>query len=252
MKILIIEDEPAIARRLERMVLRLAPGSIILDIVGSIESAIKTLQQHSPDLIFMDIQLSDGQSFGIFDSIIPKCPVIFTTAFDEYALQAFKANGIDYLLKPVDETQLQAALDKYYLLKGNSNFNGLQSLRPNIQDMAPQWRKRFLTGTGETLVYIATEDCALFWSEQKIVYAQLFDGSRHILDVTLELLEKELNPDQFFRANRQYIVNINTIRGLKRMLGGRMLLISTIMPPNGEQIIISRENSALLREWLDR
>ena len=213
MKAIIIEDEKPAARRLGRLLAELDVN--VSTMLHSVEESIEWFQNNEhPELIFLDIQLSDGLSFEIFDVIEVKSAIIFTTAFDEYALQAFKLNSIDYLLKPIDDEDLEKAVKKYRNFKPEKDrisvdFEDIKKLLVN--PLEREYKKRFTTRVGQHLKIINADEVECFYSENKGTYAATLDGRNYLLDTTLESLEEELSPKIFFRVSRKFYININHI-----------------------------------------
>jgi len=250
MKVIIIEDEKPSARRLLRMLESLNIKAETL--LHSVEEAIDWFQNNKhPDLIFLDIQLSDGLSFEIFEAIDIKSAVIFTTAYDEYALQAFKLNSIDYLLKPIDETDLEKAVAKYRerAPKQQSvtlDFNDIKNLLVNPIDRT--YKKRLSVKVGQHLKLINMDDIECFYSENKGTYAYTSDGRNYLLDQTLEQLEQELEPKLFFRISRKFFVNINAIKDMIHYTNSRLQIkLNTF---NDQEVIVARERVKDFKDWL--
>ncbi len=248
MKVIIIEDEKPAAQKLQKAIIQADKGIIVEDILNSVQSATEWLQQHpSPDLIFMDIELTDGLSFKIFDNVTITCPVIFTTAFDEYWQEAFEHNSIDYLLKPVKQEKLETALQKFEKLKQffTGNFQQLQQWQKHSGDAV--YKKRFLVKKGMDYVSVRTEEIAYFYATHKLVCMVDSKGQKFILDKSLADLEKETNPAQFYRLNRKFLVNIQSIKKIKAYPKSKLLI--EVDPPLDEEIIISQENVSAFKEW---
>lgn len=250
MNVIIIEDEKPSARRLQRML-----GNLDLEahtMLHSVEESIAWFLEHPhPDLIFLDIQLSDGLSFEIFEALEINSAVIFTTAFDAYALQAFKLNSIDYLLKPIDEEDLANAVTKYRQRLPAKNqvvldFNDIRKMLVNPIDRS--YKKRFSVKVGQHLKLIATEDIECFYSENKGTYAYTNDGRNYLLDVTLEQLEPELEPQSFFRVSRKFYVNIEAIRDMISYTNSRLQI--KLNTYNEQEVIVARERVKEFKEWL--
>jgi DNA-binding LytR/AlgR family response regulator len=251
MNVLIIEDEKPSARRLQRMLER--HNVEVNQMLHSVSEAVEWFVNNDhPDLIFLDIQLSDGLSFEIFDEVEIKSAIIFTTAFDEYALQAFKLNSIDYLLKPIDEEELEAAIAKFKAQappKRNVqlNFEDIRKLLANPVER--QFKKRFTTKIGQHIKMIPVDEIECFYSENKGTYAHTFDGRNYLLDTTLEHLVDELAPEIFFRVNRTFIVNINAIRDIISYTNSRLQLkINSYME---QEVIVARERVKDFKLWLE-
>lgn len=251
MKIIIIEDEKPSARRLQRMLTSLNLEANVM--LHSVEESIHWFKNHEhPDLIFLDIQLSDGLSFEIFETIDIKSAVIFTTAYDEYALQAFKLNSIDYLLKPIDEDELAKAVKKYQdRLELNQavtlDFNDIKKLLVNPIDR--DYKKRFSVKVGQHLKLINCEDIECFYSENKGTYVYTTEGRNYLLDTTLELLEQELEPQTFFRINRKFFVNINAIKDMVSYTNSRLQI--KLNTYNDDEVIVARERVKDFKMWLE-
>jgi DNA-binding LytR/AlgR family response regulator len=251
MNIIIIEDEKPSARRLQRMLTALNLETEIM--LHSVEESVTYFQNHEhPDLIFLDIQLSDGLSFEIFEAMDIKSAVIFTTAYDEYALQAFKLNSIDYLLKPIDEVELSKAVKKYQdrLPQKQAvtlDFNDIKKLLVNPIDR--EYKKRFSVKVGQHLKLINIEDIECFYSENKGTYAYTSEGRNYLLDTTLELLEQELEPQTFFRINRKFFVNINAIKDMVSYTNSRLQI--KLNNYNEDEVIVARERVKDFKEWLE-
>ncbi|OOV20465.1 DNA-binding response regulator [Flavobacterium sp. LM4] len=248
--ILIVEDEKPNADRLKRLLKKLRPQSKIVSIEESIVDTVSWLSKNdTPDLIMMDVRLADGLSFEIFSQIEIKCPVIFTTAFDEYAVKAFKYNSIDYLLKPIEEEELETSLNRYETFIESIPYinTAIGGLLNYIQPK--EYRSRFLLPHRDGFKTILVEDILYFFTELGINYAVLNNGATETIPQTLEELEKQLDPKTFFRANRQYIVHIDSVKHLHNYFNGKMKL-EIKNNPNVE-IVVSREKASSLKTWMD-
>lgn len=250
MKVIIIEDEKPSARRLQRMLSELDMEAQTM--LHSVEESIDWFQNNEhPDLIFLDIQLSDGLSFEIFETIEINSAVIFTTAYDEYALQAFKLNSIDYLLKPIDDDDLQSAVSKYKerLPQQQSvtlDFNDIKKLLVN--PIEREYKKRFSIKVGQHLKLVNIDDIECFYSENKGTYAFTSEGRNYLLDTTLEQLEEELEPHKFFRISRKFYVNINGIKDMVSYTNSRLQIkLNTF---NEQEVIVARERVKDFKNWL--
>ena len=251
MNVLIIEDERPSARRLKRMLERLEVTVNVM--LHSVEESIEWFANNPhPELIFLDIQLSDGLSFEIFDSVEVKSSIIFTTAFDEYALQAFKLNSIHYLLKPIDEDELAVAIEKYKVMRPESrnvqlNFDDIKKLLVNPVER--EYKKRFTTKIGQHIKMIPVEEIECFYSENKGTYAHTIDGRDYLLDTTLEQLEEELSPKTFFRISRKFYININAIKDIISYTNSRLQLkLNTF---SEQEVIVARERVKDFKLWLE-
>ncbi|MEY8868866.1 LytR/AlgR family response regulator transcription factor [Meridianimaribacter flavus] len=251
MRIIIIEDEKPSARRLHRMIERL--DLTVETMLHSVEEALDWFQNNQhPDLIFLDIQLSDGLSFEIFEHIDIKSAVIFTTAYDEYALQAFKLNSIDYLLKPIDEDDLAKAVSKYKERLPQQqavtlDFNDIKKLLVN--PIEREYKKRFSVKVGQHLKLINIDEIECFYSENKGTYAYTVEGRNYLLDLTLEQLEDELEPQTFFRISRKFFVNINAIKDMISYTNSRLQV--KLKNYNEQEVIVARERVKDFKLWLE-
>ena len=253
MKTLIIEDEHPAAKRLEKLLAEHCRECEIIGFLDSVETATSWLTSHSsPDLIFMDIQLADGLSFDIFSKTDVTAPVIFTTAFDQYTLRAFKVNSVDYLLKPIDPEELKQAIEKYrnfYRQPETYNKTGIEKMLESvIQQQA--YKERFLIKSGQHLNYVPVKDIAYFFSEDGIAFAQCLNGKKHIIEYTLDQIESMLNPSDFFRINRQVILRPETIQKIATWFNSRLKVETE--PSNNLNFIVSRDRVSDFKKWLDK
>ncbi|HOX82752.1 MAG TPA: LytTR family DNA-binding domain-containing protein [Chryseolinea sp.] len=249
MNILIIEDEPLVAKDLQNQLLTLVPESRILAVISSVERAQKWFKESiSPDLVISDIQLSDGISFVIFEALHLQCPIIFTTAYDEYAIRAFKLNSIDYLLKPIDHKELAAALDKYKSLNRNDILNDqLKALMGHWRSPEKKFKERFLAVQRNTLVPITQSEIAFFHKEE-LIYLHTMSNEKFICEhQTMDEVESMLNPEIFFRVNRQFIIHIQSTAKVKTTHKG---LTVQLKSPFHTEIDISREKAVAFKNWL--
>ena len=274
LRILILEDEYPAAERLQRLLAQAAPTAQVLAILDTVAGALAWLAANpAPDLILSDIQLADGLSLDVFAQTLVRSPVIFTTAYDQYALQAFRANGIDYLLKPLKLPELQAALAKLtdlgvvknYDLGTNSagaesqtNSASLFPLNASIErllDALPRpqrpFKTRFLVRQGETLLPLPTAEAAWFQSRHDTVTLATHDGRRFVVDYTLEQLESLLDPSQFFRLNRQLLAQLPAVRRLVPHFGGKLLVELSPTPVGGDDVLVSKEKTSAIKSWLE-
>jgi len=249
MRALILEDEPAAAENMRFMLGKAAPDLEVLAVLETVSTGTEWLQNEAaPDVIFSDIQLADGNAFSIFEAVVVSCPIVFVTAYDEYALRAFKHNGIDYLLKPLVAEELDRALGK--LRQRETSAPSPAAFKQLIEDLQPRsFRQSFLLGYREQLIPVKSADIAYFRSDKDLVFAYpASEDRRYLVEQTLEQLEEELDPAVFVRANRQFIVNRSAITALTRYFHGRMLL--DVVPILAEKIIISKAKVPRLRQWL--
>ncbi|OQD43525.1 DNA-binding response regulator [Croceivirga radicis] len=251
MNVIIIEDEKPAARRLSRMLSELDVN--VTKMLHSVEESIAWFSTNEhPDLIFLDIQLSDGLSFEIFDKLEVKSAIIFTTAYDEYALQAFKLNSIDYLLKPIDDEDLEKAVKKYQDFAPKKDqisidFNDIKKLLVN--PLEREFKKRFTAKVGQHLKIINADEVECFFSENKGTYAATTDGRNYLLDTTLENLENEISPKQFFRVSRKFYVNIDHIKDIISYTNSRLQIKMNSFKE--QEIIVSRERVKDFKLWLE-
>ena len=251
MNVIIIEDEKPSARRLQRQLKTLNLEAQTM--LHSVEESIAWFHNNShPDLIFLDIQLSDGLSFEIFETIEIKSAVIFTTAYDEYALQAFKLNSIDYLLKPIDDEDLEMAVKKYQERAPQKqgvtlDFDDIKKLLVNPIDRV--YKKRFSVKVGQHLKLINIDDIECFYSENKGTYAHTSEGRNYLLDTTLDQLEDELEPQTFFRINRKFYVNINAIKDMVSYTNSRLQI--KLQSYHEQEVIVARERVKDFKNWLE-
>jgi two-component system, LytTR family, response regulator LytT len=248
---IIIEDELPNARRLEKLLGEQITPVTVISKIQTVKDAVLWLNGNKqPDLIFMDIRLTDGLSFDIYKQVNINSPVIFTTAYDEYALQAFKVNGMDYLLKPIEKEALERSIERVTRHFVKPNYNVLLDTLYRMQMQQKVYRSRFLVSSRDMFIPIGIEDIAYFGSEFKNTYFVTHKGEKHFVSQTMEELENELNPLSFFRITRQFIVCSQSIRSIHNYFNGRLKL--ALQPPVKEEIIVSREKALALKEWLNR
>lgn len=251
LKILIIEDEEPAAKRLLKMVREVEPDIELLDSIASVSRAVAWLQKNKcPDLIFSDIQLADGISFDIFRQVDLMCPVIFTTAYDQYAIEAFKVHSIDYLLKPIKKEALESALAKFKKIRlaGENPLLDISKLAELYNSRTDQFKKRFIVRYGDHIKTINTEDIAYFFTEDKANFLTTFESRRFAIDLNLDNLESVLDPKIFFRINRQFIISIQAIDEMLSYSKGRVFI--KLKPPAKQETIVSTERSAQFKTWL--
>lgn len=250
MRIVIVEDEKPAARRLQRMLAE--QGMQVEIMLHSVEESVNWFHSNEhPDLLFLDIQLADGLSFEIFEEVSIKSPIIFTTAYDEYALRAFKLNSVDYLLKPIDQDELNAAIEKYKSW-GETNSKSaldLQALHSLLSPNKKSYKRRFTTKIGQRLKMIPVETIECFYSENKATHIFTSDGRSYLIDETLEQLEDKLNPEMFFRVSRKFYLNINAIKDIISYTNSRLKIILNHF--NESEIIVSRERVKEFKNWLE-
>lgn len=256
MRALIIEDENLIAEEMKNAITTVAADVQVLDIIPSLKTARKWFMSNAePDLLFMDIKLSDGLSFELFEQFTLQCPVIFCTAYEEYAIRAFKVNGVDYLLKPVQEEELKKAIGKVRSMKENKTFipgdlNQLVKYFTEPGSAYSKYKERFIINANNKWTPVETKDIAVFYKDN-LNYLYTFNGEKMIYDFSaLEDIEEVLDPQLFFRANRQAIININSILSVKPF--GNQKLMVQLKPPLKIEVDISREKAPLFKKWVDR
>jgi two-component system, LytTR family, response regulator LytT len=251
MRVLIIEDELPFQLELKEMLGRIDSSIEIPDCIASVEDAIKWFKNKpQPDLLFSDIQLTDGLSFDIYKSVKVSCPVIFTTAFDSYAIKAFELNSIDYLLKPIDFNKLSQSITKFRNLK---DVFSETHINKHLEDLAnsikPTYKSRYLVYKGENLCPVKVDDIACFYADEKATILVTLDGVSYIMNTSLNDIEKEVNPQNFYRANRQFIISIQSIKNIKNTFNYKLKIELT--PPLNKEIIISKDNVKAFKAWIN-
>lgn len=249
MHILIVEDENLLAKQLRKIIVSIYPRAE-LNITASISETVQWLSANEqPDLIFMDIELADGQSFEIFEQVPVKSPVIFTTAYDEYALKAFKVNSIDYILKPIKSEDVKTALYKLEDLRHSAEPDATyQAIRNIYNRKGNEVRERILVKQGQKMITIHCDDVSYFISKNTVTFFITKDQKKYIIDYTLDQLEQSLDPNKFFRVNRQYIIAYTVVRSMHQWFN-RKLKVELILPLE-TPIIVSRDKAPLLKDWL--
>ena len=250
MKVLIIEDEKAAAENLKFLLQRIDPGIEVERVIDSVAGGVAYFKgAASAEMVFMDIHLADGISFEIFEKTKVNLPIIFTTAYDEYAIKAFKVNSVDYLLKPIDEIELKDALERY---KESSRTgppaNQFQEMLQLLKEDKKVYKGTYLVQQRDTLIPVDVSELAYFTIDEGIVKAFTDENKSYILDKKLEDIEAELNPDQFIRANRQFIVRRNAIENLQLYFNGKLIL--NIRPTPLEKIVISKARAPHFKKWM--
>ncbi len=268
MNVFIIEDEELAVRKLTRLLLDVDDSIRVVGTAASVRASVEWLNTHqtdhpeAADLILMDIELADGQSFEVFEQTTVSAPVIFTTSYDEYALKAFKVNSIDYLLKPIKRTELEASLQKYKSTKGSAagerpksadmgsiNIDALvQQLRQQIQPV--DYRRRFLVRHLQQWVPVEVSDIAYFYSEDGVSLFRTRTNQMFPVDYTLDELEAMLDPSQFFRANRQFIVDINAVQQIHPYFNNKLKL--SLKPTPTDEVLVSRERATDFKRWMGK
>src|SRR5215212_5317471 len=259
MKILIVEDEELAVKKLKKTLLSVDESATVVGEADSIKSTVSWLENNpSPDLILMDIELADGQSFEIFNHVKVKSPVIFITSYDEYALKAFKVNSVDYLLKPVQKEDLQTALEKFRQMKkiytdGQPSANAPISIDELVKELqqklqTKEFRKRFLVKHGQKLVSVEVEEIAYFFSDGRLNFFKTYDNRKFVVDYTMDELEDMLDPERYFRASRSFYISVESIDKIDDYFGNRLLLY--LKPPTDKEALVSREKVTEFKKWL--
>ncbi len=252
MKVLIVEDEKMAANRLTKLLAELAPEAEVLAQLDSVKRASEWLFTQSADLLFFDIQLADGLSFEILEKVKVEAPIIFTTAFDEYAIKAFKVNSVDYLLKPIDPKELEAALDKF-----KSQFQSspqpmldLSAIEQAMKQMTRKFKERFVVKIGEHIRTLEVADTTFFFSQEKATYLQNADHKRFIIDYTLEQVQELIDPEDFYRINRKYLISMRAVKDIVSYSNSRLRII--LNGSDEMDAIVSRDKVQDFKRWLDR
>jgi DNA-binding LytR/AlgR family response regulator len=250
-KVLIIEDERPAAKRLEKLLMEISNNFEIIGHCDSIESSIAFFDSGvQPDLVMLDVQLGDGLSFEIFKTVEISCPVIFTTAYDEYAIKAFELNSIDYLMKPISREKLQKSVDKFNKLSEQNSSVDLKRLVSLLEPGKSEYKQRFLVYVGEQIHTIQTSDIAYFYSVEKSSFLTTKSGKSYGLDLSLDKLERLLSPDDFFRISRQYFISFESIKKISMLSKSRIKL--SLEPIAPDETLVSTARTAEFRGWLDR
>ena len=259
MKILIVEDEPLAVKKLQRTLSVVEEDAEVIGVTHSIKSTVEWIQANpAPDLVLMDIELADGQSFEVFNQVEVPGSVIFVTSYDEYALKAFKVNSVDYLLKPIKKEDLQAALDKFKQLKKlysaqpSLNMQNLEGLLKELYGKVASktYRKRFLVKNGNKLTSIETGEVAYFFTEGRLNFFKTASNKKFIVDYSIDELEEMLDPEQFFRINRSFVVSLNSVSQIEEFFGNRLAL--KIIPDQDKEVIVSREKVSEFKRWMGK
>jgi len=259
MKILIVEDEDLAVKKLKKTLLSVDETATVVGEADSIKNTVSWLESNpAPDLILMDIELADGQSFEIFNHVQVKSPVIFITSYDEYALKAFKVNSVDYLLKPVQKEDLQAALGKFREMKklytsetapSSISIDVLvKELQQKLQNK--EYRKRFLVKHGQKLVSVEVDEIAYFFSDGRLNFFKTFDNRKFVVDYTMDELNEMLDPDKYFRISRSFFISVNSVGQIHDYFGNRLIL--HLKPETDKEAIVSREKVTDFKTWLGK
>ena len=250
MKALILEDETLAAERIKSLIGNVSPDIEILDTLKSKKKALEWLDANpEPDVIFSDIKLLDGLSFEIYQAHPVKCPIIFTTAYDQYALEAFQTNGVDYLLKPIKEEKLAEAISKIKLDKPLISAEHLEQLAELLEQRQKKYKGRFLVKLGQKITAITSDKISYFFSEDKISFLVTKDGAKYPVDQTLEELDKVMDPALFFRINRKYLITLDSITQIHPYFKGRLKL--ELNHSQDDDIVVSADKTPVFKSWLD-
>ena len=253
LRVLIVEDEEPAVDMLRSMLKRIRPDIEVLAVTESIQETTAWLTNHQADLIFLDVHLADGDSFTIFENQKINTPIIFVTAFNQYALQAFKLNSIAYLVKPVQENELRESLDKYAELYAERNLNEeYNSLLHTIQKKELVYQKRFMVSSGEKIRVVPIEEVAYFMGEDKYLFLFTKEGRKYIIDSTLTKMEDKLDPDRFFRINRKFIISLDAINNMFAYSKSRVKIELDPPLPDDLEAIVSVDRSPHFKLWLNR
>jgi two-component system response regulator LytT len=260
MKILIVEDEDLAVKKLKKTLASVDEKAIVVGETDSIKSTVSWLENNPvPDLILMDIELADGQSFEIFNHVQVKSPVIFITSYDEYALKAFKVNSVDYLLKPVQKEDLNSALEKFREMKKIYTTEPAASPQISIDDLVKElqqklqtkeYRKRFLVKHGQKLVSVDVEDIAYFFSDGRLNFFKTNDNKKFVVDYTMDELNEMLDPDRYFRISRSFYISVDSVSQIHDYFGNRLIL--HLKPETEKEAIVSREKVSDFKTWLGK
>jgi DNA-binding LytR/AlgR family response regulator len=249
MKIIILEDETRAANHLERLLAKVAPNLVVLAKIESVRDGVKYLQTNpEPDLIFSDIQLADGLSFEIYKQVAVNCPIIFTTAYDHYAIEAFQTNGIDYLLKPIEEERLLKAIEKARHFSPGLVLEKLLAINKPTSEKS--YKSRFMVKVGDKIKSVPVEEILVFYSQEKASFIRTSDAHTYCIDYALDQLEPMLDPEKYFRINRKYIVSIDACTNILAWTNSRLRL--KIDGIDDSDIIVARERVVEFKNWLDR
>lgn len=249
MRVVIFEDEKLASERLIQVLKEIKPAANVLTSVKSVEAAVMWLQNNElPDLIISDIQLLDGVSFEIFEQVEITCPVIFTTAYDEYAIKAFEVNSVDYLLKPIQKEKLAKALEKYENQTQGGSALDISQIESLLKP-EPEYKSRFLVKFGQRIKAVPIEKIAYFYSRDKLSYLVTFEGQKLPVDQTLEELDGLINPKNYFRVNRKFIVHFDSVSDIHPYFKGRVKLV--LDPAIDEDIVVSSDKTPVFKKWLD-
>lgn len=250
MKVIIVEDEKPARDNLEKLLLELEPGIEIQAKLDSVSNTVAWLSAHQTELIFLDIHLADDLSFKIFEQINITTPVIFTTAYDQYAIRAFRVNSVDYLLKPIDKSDLQRSLEKFKNNQKTTQPFDIQQLLQSLIQPTKTYQSRFIVSRGEKVMSVTVDQIAYFEGEDRYVYLTKKDGTKYIVDYKLSDLEMLLDPTQFYRLNRSFITHFSSIKNIFNVSKSRVKI--ELEPSTKREIMVSSENTQEFKAWLNQ
>jgi DNA-binding LytR/AlgR family response regulator len=250
MKVIIVEDENLSAEHLASLLQKIDENIVVVQYLDTVKATINAFKTGlQADLLFLDIHLADGNSFEIFNNIQIDIPIIFTTAFDKYAIQAFKQNSIDYLLKPISLNDLKFALDKFHKQQQTTNKTLIENITNAYQQLNKQYKNRFMVKHGQSIETIQTDEIHHFQTQESLSFLFTVKGNRFAIDYTLEQLENMLQPKEFFRINRKIIINIHSVEKVQTYFNGRLIIITNYLDDDAR--IVSRERVNDFKKWLD-
>jgi DNA-binding LytR/AlgR family response regulator len=251
MNVLIIEDEPLAGKRLIDLIKQYDDSIKVLGRIGTVKKSVEWFNNNCADLVFMDIQLADGLSFEIFEQTTVDCPVIFTTAFDEYAIKAFKVNSIDYLLKPIDFEELSSAIDKFKISHEKQEIvpTNYSKIEEALHSLTTTYKTRFVIKVGVHIRPVEVDDIQYFYSFDKATFLQTNENKSYALDLSLDQIERLINPQQFFRINRKFLVNIKSIDEVVSFSKSRLKI--KFKHSKEQEAIVSRDKASAFKEWLE-
>lgn len=246
LKVLIVEDEPMAQANLSRTLQKYYPDLEIVGMTSSVSGTVEWLKEHSADVIFMDVELSDGDCFSIFRQINVDAKIVMTTAYDSYAVKAFEVNSVDYLLKPIEKEELDRAVQR---CRNSAGVTDMSSLLSTISGTQHEYRKKFMVRLNDKILPIPVNDIAYFLSEDKVTWMFTSDGSKYVMDQSLDILSSQLSPTRFFRISRGCIIASSAVQSIIKLQGGRLKI--NAVPRSGPEILVSRSRSEDFLQWLE-
>lgn len=246
LKVLIVEDEPMAQANLSRTLQKYYPDLEIVGMTSSVSGTVEWLKEHSADVIFMDVELSDGDCFSIFRQINVDAKIVMTTAYDSYAVKAFEVNSVDYLLKPIEKEDLDRAVQR---CRNSAGVTDMSSLLSTISGTQHEYRKKFMVRLNDKILPVPVNDIAYFLSEDKITWMFTSDGSKYVMDQSLDILSSQLSPSRFFRISRGCIIASSAVQSIIKLQGGRLKI--NAVPRSGPEILVSRSRSEDFLQWLE-